>query len=67
MNKGNKIGVMRNNWRQRTVDVYEDLDDASKVVTIGTPFEGGKPVQCHEARADWKTTIACFPRTYVFN
>lgn len=67
MKRGNVIGKMRNNWRQRNVTVYEDLDASHMVITVGEPFDGSKPVECHEHRSEWKTTLSCFPRTYVFN
>jgi hypothetical protein len=65
-NRGEVIGRLRNNWRQRDVTVYASADPGF-VDTIGVPFDGGAPIETHERIEDWKSVISVFPRTAVYN
>ncbi len=61
------IGILRNNWRQRLVTIYEIGDEPDKVLTVGDPFDGSKSIVCVENRADWKRVINLYPKTAVYD
>lgn len=42
------VGVIRNEWRQRTVELFEDEEDEAMLFMIGTSFDGTKVVISHE-------------------
>ena len=50
------IGRFINEWRGRTVQIYEH-EDPTKVVTVGTPLTGGTPIICIENRSDYTATL----------
>ena len=52
MDKGKYLGRFINEWRQRTVAIYEHPTNAFKVITVGRPFDGGKAIECEEYRKD---------------
>lgn len=42
-----RVGIIRNNWRQRMITLYES-DDATKVYMIGIAFDNSMKVISHE-------------------
>ena len=75
-----EIAVLRNNWRQRFVNVYA-VPDTDEVISVGYPMNpltgellnespGGNPllpVVCREKRSDYARAIALFPKTAIYD
>lgn len=64
-----KIGVCRNEWRQKYVTIYElppHTPPTNDVVSIGETFDGKRIVVCRESRDGHRNAIADFPRTYIY-
>ncbi len=62
------IGVLRNEWRQRNVGIYENPKDTTgqTVVSVGHPMGGGEPIVCIEPRTYYLREIAAYPREIVY-
>lgn len=67
MSEGKIIGLLRNNWRQRQVTVYEIPGDAENVRSVGVPFDGGEPVECVELRSQYARVIELYPEEAVYD
>jgi hypothetical protein len=52
-----KIGFVRNNWRQRNVEIWDHPEKSNKVITIGRSFDGKSVICCIENRANWTQYI----------
>lgn len=64
------IGLLRNNWRQRNVTVFEIPDDPDHVRTVGVPFNAttnGRTVDVIEKRSDWTRVIDLYPEVAVYD
>lgn len=42
------VGKIRNNWRQRMVELYLDSENSKTLYMIGRPFSGGQSIVSHE-------------------
>lgn len=63
---GEHIGTFRNEWRQRTVYIYNHPTDAGCVVTCGVPFApiGAEWIWTTEPRATFAQYIGSFNKVY---
>jgi len=59
------VGIMRNNWRQRMVTLYQVSE--TEVISIGKSFDLKEIVVCREPRESFKSTLAAYPSTYVYD
>ena len=50
--------TVRNNYRERTVTVYNHPTDTELLITVGKPFDGGGPAICWERKSDWRSSLA---------
>jgi hypothetical protein len=57
MTRGEYIGRFVNRWRQRNVAIYEHPNNAELIITVGTPFDGGKVIECEEKKKDYAATL----------
>jgi len=56
--RGKFLGTFQNEWRQRTVEIFEHITDQALVITVGRPFdETQDPVICTEQRTDYESTL----------
>lgn len=49
---------VRNNWRRRFVQVYQDPSDESMLITVGKPFNQGKPIICREHKDGYRHNLS---------
>jgi hypothetical protein len=65
-----QIGCIQNNWRQRTVSVYEHPVLKECVFSIGRPFASGDLngiVICVELKSDYDRAIYLYPTVEIYN
>ena len=60
------IGQTVNQWRQRTVTLYEHPDVLSMVVTVGITFDQSMCVCAVEDRRHWRTALSYISQGKVY-
>jgi hypothetical protein len=58
------VGRMRNEWRQRDVELYRAPTDI--LVSIGVAFDKSEMVIAEEQWEDWLRTMEVFPKTLLY-
>ena len=61
------IGKLKNNWRQRYVNIYQHPYQIDKVISVGHPFDGLKPIICVENKTAFLHAISIFPNIEIYN
>jgi hypothetical protein len=60
------IGKTINNWRQREIEIRTHPTDGTKVITIGTTFNGNMIVIADEDRTGYTTALEYIARGKVY-
>jgi len=60
------IGKCVNNWRMRTIDIYEHPADPNRLITVGTSFEGNEVYICDEERRFYTTALDYIKRGRIY-
>jgi|GEM_PF-3764678 len=51
------IKVIRNNWRQRTITLYQ-VPNTSIVYSVGVTYDGTRTIVCEDHIDDWARELA---------
>jgi hypothetical protein len=61
------IGLLKNNWRKRNVEVYSHPTNSEKIVSVGYSFFNKEPIVCVEDKKDYSNVISQFPKMVIYN
>ncbi len=63
------LGDTTNKWRQRNIILFQHPNDADRVISYGTTFDGGMIVIADELKTDWIVALdyASRGKVYVSN
>lgn len=61
------IGLLKNNWRQRHVTIYDHPTNPEMVVSVGVPFNNTEQIVCVEERTAYARVISRYPETVTYD
>jgi len=61
---GQRIGAYRNEWRRRTVYIYDHPTDPARVITQGVPFDSDEHIWTDEPRDLYRRYIGTDYQVY---
>jgi hypothetical protein len=59
------VGLCKNKWRMRDVEIYQHPTDPNSVYSVGVNFDKKKTIICLESRKEHMWALNSFPRVYI--